>query len=113
MPVGLQEGDIKAALADGGRILNVIIICRSDAEGCEHIPYFHTSWGRGFRALRTWADKGDRTYRDLNRLLALVRSDFEYKGYIVLYLAGDAELARYKGLADVDRRIEIKIGSND
>ncbi len=109
MPVGLQEGDIKAGLAEGGRVLNAIIVCRWDGEECEHLPYFHASWGRGLRPLRTMGDRADRTYRDLNRLLALIRQDFDYPGYVAHYFAGDAQLAPYKGLVEIDQRVASKV----
>ena len=45
-------------------------------------------------------DKDDRTYKDLDRLLVLLRGDFGYRGFIGLYLDGDPDLARYRALSD-------------
>ena len=70
------------------------------------MAYLWTSWRRGFRPLRTWDDKYDRTYRDLDRLLTLVRIDFGYRGPIALYMEGDRELARYRALAEAPGELE-------
>jgi len=113
LAAGFQEGDIKAGLANGGRILNALVVCRTTDDGFEHVPYLRASWCRGFRPLRTWADRGDRTYRDLNRLVSLVREDFGYSGYIILFKAGDAGLARYAAIAPHDRVVEPPDASTD
>jgi hypothetical protein len=68
----------------------------------EHLAYVRPSWRREFLPLRTWGDKEDRTYKDLDRLLTLLRDDFGYSGFIGLYMAGDPDLARYRVLCDSD-----------
>ena len=78
----------------------VLVVSKDMAGGVEHLAYLWTSWRRGFRPLRTWDDKYDRTYRDLDRLLTLVRIDFRYRGPIALYMEGDRELARYRALVE-------------
>lgn len=47
-------------------------------------------------------DKEDRTYRDLDRLLVLLRDDFGYRGFIGLYMDGDPDLARYGALSETE-----------
>ena len=100
MAIGVQEGDIRQHLAQGGYLRSVLVVSKNVAGGVEHLAYIWASWRRGFRPLRTWDDKFDRTYRDLDRLLTLVRGDFGYRGPIALYLEGDRELARYRALAE-------------
>ena len=97
---GLQEGEIRQELQNGGHLRNVLIITKTVGEGAEHLAYVRPSWRREFLPLRTWGDKEDRTYRDLDRLLTLLRDDFGYYGFIGLYMDGDPDLARYRALSD-------------
>lgn len=100
MATGLQEGEIKQELQSGGHLRNVLIITKTIEGMAEHLAYIRPSWRREFLPLRTWGDKEDRTYKDLDRLLMLLRDDFGYRGFIGLYMDGDADLARYRALAE-------------
>ena len=100
MAKGLQEGEIRQELQKGGHLRNVLIITKAMKETTEHLAYVRPSWRREFLPLRTWGDKGDRTYKDLDRLLVLLRNDFRYRGFIGLYMEGDPDLARYRVLAE-------------
>lgn len=99
MRVGLEDGDIKAGLAAGGRIRNVFVTSEVDGGLPLYRVYLRSSWSRHFLPLRTWADRSDRTYRDLDRAVRHVRENCSYEGYIVLYSATDPRLARYRALA--------------
>lgn len=96
---GLQEGEIKQAVQEGGHLRNVLVVSKCVGKYVEHLAYIRPSWRRDFLPLRTWQDKGDRTYRDLDRLLTLIRVDFGYRGVVPIYIVGDPELARYKSAA--------------
>lgn len=99
MSKGLPEGEIKQGIAEGGRVRNVVVVCTADEDGREFLAYIRPSWRRHFLPLRTWGDKSDRTYRDADRLLALLRDDFGYQGAIPFYVADDPDLPRYRALA--------------
>jgi hypothetical protein len=99
VPKGVSEGEIRQGLAEGGRLRNVLVICNVGTTGKEHLAYIRPSWRRDLLPLRTWGDKENRTYRDADRLLALLRDDFGYQGVIPFYLADDPDLARYRALA--------------
>jgi hypothetical protein len=99
VPKGLSEGEIRQGLAEGGRLRNVLIVCKIGPTQKEHLAYIRPSWRRDFLPLRTWGDKGNRTYRDADRLLALLRDDFGYRGVIPFYVADDPDLPRYRALA--------------
>ncbi|KFD27414.1 hypothetical protein [Sphingobium yanoikuyae] len=99
MATGLQEGEIKQAIAEGGHVRNVLVVSKCVGGHTEHLAYIRPSWRRDFLPLRTWQDKGDRTYRDLDRLLLLIRADFGYRGVVPVYIVGDPELARYGKIA--------------
>jgi hypothetical protein len=96
---GLQEGEIKEELQSGGHLRNVLIITKTIEGTAEHLAYVRPSWRREFLPLRTWGDKEDRTYKDLDRLLQLLRDDFGYLGFIGLYMDGDPDLTRYRVLS--------------
>lgn len=102
MAKGLQEGAIKQELQSGGHLRNVLIITKTIEGATEHLAYVRPSWRREFLPLRTWGDKVDRTYKDLDRLLMLLREDFGYRGFIGLYMDGDPDLARYRALSEIE-----------
>lgn len=107
MRYGFQEGEIKTGLAAGGRIRNVFITASADPAGALYRIYFRTSWERHFLPLRSWADRSDRVYRDLDRAVIRIR-EFGYRGYIIFYEADDPRLARYRGLAARERNELVK-----
>ena len=102
MAGGLQEGEIRRELRSGGHLRNVLIITKTIEGAAEHLAYVRPSWRRDFLPLRTWGDKEDRTYKDLDRLLALLRDDFGYRDFIGLYMDGDPDLARYRALSETE-----------
>jgi hypothetical protein len=99
---GLQEGEIRQELQSGGHLRNVLIITKTIEGTAEHLAYVRPSWRREFLPLRTWGDKEDRIYKDLDRLLMLLRDDFGYRGFIGLYMDGDLDLARYRALSETE-----------
>lgn len=82
MGIGLQEGEIKQGVSDGGHVRNVLVVSKCVGKHVEHLAYILPSWKRDFLPLRTWGDKSNRTYRDLDRLLMLIRADLRYLGAI-------------------------------
>ena len=98
----LQEGDIRTGLTSGGHIRNAFVVEREIEGGCEYVIYLRPSWRREFLPLRTWQEKGDRKWRDLDRAMHLLRKDFGYRGAIPIYLQGDPELAKYRALGTQD-----------
>ena len=102
MAGGVQEGDITSGIADGGRILGIFVVERSLPGGPGYIAYLRTSWKRGFHGLRTYRGKSDRVYRDLDRLVRLIRDEFGYRGPVTLLVAGAPELRRFRALLPED-----------
>ena len=106
-----QEADIKAGVRKSEKVLGVFLITREDDKGSLYVTYLRTSWTRGFLPLRTFRDKADRVYRDLDKLLALLRKDFAYQGEVSIFLAGDAALRRFRALLPTDRQALLLDGS--
>jgi hypothetical protein len=66
-------------------------------EPAEFVVYIRPSWKRGYRILRTWRDKGDRAFRDFDRMLPILR-DLGHDGPVTVYKAGSTELARFRSV---------------
>jgi hypothetical protein len=94
---GLSEGEIRQKLSEGGRLRNVLVVSKLGGS-LEHLAFIRPSWRRDFLPLRTWGDKANRYYRDVDRLLQLIREDFGYQGVIPFYISDDPELPRYRVL---------------
>ncbi len=93
----LQEAEIREGLREGGRIKGFVVVERTDSEVPEYVAYIRTSWTRGYRILRTWRDKEDRTYRILGRLYQQAR-EFGYMAPVTVYRMGSPELLRFRGV---------------
>ena len=106
-----QEADIKAGVRKGEKVLGAFLITREDHKGPLYVTYLRTSWTRGFLPLRTFRDKADRVYRDLDKLLALLRKDFAYPGEVSIFVAGDVALRRFRALLPTDRQALLLDGS--
>jgi hypothetical protein len=80
----------------------VFIIARTDERGAGYVAYMRAGWARGFKPLRTFRDKSDRVFRSLDKLVDLLRNEFQYRGEISLFVAGDEDLRRFRGLLPAD-----------
>lgn len=99
---GLVEGEIRQELERGGAITGVVVVCRVMGGQLEHVAYIRTSWRKEYLPLRTWGDRSDRTYRDTDRLLELLRIQFRYEGVIHFYTQGDPMLPGIAHVAEED-----------
>jgi hypothetical protein len=99
---GFEEADVRSGLAGGGRIPGIFIVERMLPNGPGYIAYLRTTWKRGFHAFQTYRGRSDRVYRDLDRLVRLIRDEFEYGGPITLSIAGAPELRRFRALLPRD-----------
>ncbi len=104
MPVliSVQEKDIRTALATGGSVRGCFFVARRIEGHYEFLAYIRPSWYKAYLPMRTWLGKADRTYKDVGRLLQLVRDDFGFVGVVSIYVAGSPELARFKGVLPED-----------
>ena len=104
-PCGLEGGEaLKRQLRHGGRVMDVLVVERLGAEGCEYVAYLTVTWKRGWHVLRAYRDRDDRTYRHLNPLFQTMRSDFGFTGPIVVYGLDSPELERIPSVAARERQ---------
>jgi hypothetical protein len=101
---GIEGGEtLQQRLRRGGVVAGALVVERGAAGMREYVAYLHVSWERGWRVLRTYRDKEDRTYRDLDRLLQHVRDDLGYEGSISLLRSESPELGRFPVVASRER----------
>lgn len=95
----IQECEVRQGLLQGGFLLGAVAVCRPDGSGTEHLIWVRTSWQPGFHLLYTFKERGVRGYRDLDRLVALLRNDWGYRGPITLRLHDDPGLGLAEGVS--------------
>jgi hypothetical protein len=99
---GIHEADLRDGLRDGGRVQGVLAVVRTTGEDPEIVAYLRVSWTLGYHILRRWRGKGDRVFRTTDAVLQTA-SRHGYLGPIVVYRAGDPELARFRGVSAQDQ----------
>jgi hypothetical protein len=99
---GIHEADLRDGLRDGGRVQGVLAVVRTTGEDPEIVAYLRVSWTLGYHILRRWRGKGDRVFRTTDAVLQTVWRH-GYLGPIVVYRAGDPELARFRGVSAQDQ----------
>lgn len=105
-PYGVEGGDtLRQQLRRGGRVTGVLVVERPNADGCEYVAYLNVTWRWGWHVLRAYRNRGDRTYRHLNSLLQMIRSDLEFMAPVTIYAIDSAELERVPAIAAYERRL--------
>jgi hypothetical protein len=99
---GIHEADLRDGLRDGGRVQGVLAVVRTTGADPEIVAYLRVSWTLGYHILRRWRGKGDRVFRTTDAVLQTVWRH-GYLGPIVVYRAGDPELARFRGVSPQDQ----------
>ena len=94
---GVQETELRAGFRDGGRIRGFLVVMRTGDGATEYAVYVNPSWSRGYRILRTWRDKADRTFRSLDNLFNLPAA-LGWNASITVYPAGSPDLRRFRGV---------------
>lgn len=100
---GLEVTGVCQQIREGGRVLGVVIVERDRTGGSEYAAYVNVSWERGWRVLRTYRDRDDRTWRDFDRLLPYVRSELGFDASISVCSAGAADIERFPAIAARER----------
>lgn len=91
VPPPIDYAEIVDWCGRGGYIRNVMvetIVAGNVAVG--HISYVLTSWRKGYCVLHLIHSARPRVFRDLDRLVALFRNDFGYRGPMELRMADDS-----------------------
>jgi hypothetical protein len=99
---GLSLSDLQEQLKGGGRITGVVVVERPDGAATRYVPYFATTWRHGYSVMKAHDNKSDRTYKDLVRLMQLLRVEFAYAGAVTIYASGVTELQAIPGIKTED-----------
>lgn len=97
MGEGIQEAELRIGFREGGHLRGFLVVVRSSGEATEYAVYVNPSWSRGYRILRTWRDKADRTFRSLDSLFHLP-TVLGWNAPVTIYPGGSSELRRFRGV---------------
>ncbi len=93
---------MRDGVRDGGRIQGALAIVRTTRTEPQIVVYLRVSWTLGYHVLRRWRGKGDRIFRTADAALQTIWRH-GYQGPVVVYRAGDPELARFRGVSPQDQ----------
>jgi len=99
---GIQEADLRDGIRDGGRVQSALAIVRATRNEPQVVVYLRVSWTLGYHILCRWRGKGERIFRTADAALQTIWRH-GYRGPVVVYRAGDPELARFRALSPQDR----------
>lgn len=93
---------MRGGIRGGGRIQGVLVVARTTQPEPAFVIYLRVSWTLGYHILRRWRGKGDRILQTADAALQTVwRHGF--RGPVLVYRAGDPELARFRGVSPQDK----------
>jgi len=100
----IHEEEIQKHLRAGGRVLGAVAVSRTDpATGkIEYHAYLMATWNQVYRKLRNARNLGDKTYSNLDRLVAFIRDVAGPDVPIVTLPAGASLLRHFPGLPTED-----------
>lgn len=123
---GHLESDIRERLRAGERILNMLVVVRRTSPrrrprrprpgepspaptgdpallAIRYVVYLRVTWRVGYRILRTFRNREDRTFRDFNRLMLFVEEELGYTEPLLVVRSRSRGLRQYRGLQPEDR----------
>lgn len=95
----ISHGEILGKLRDGRKIRDVVIetLKTSKGEGALHLLYLSCGWmPRTYRIYRVSEADRPRFFRDLDRLVTLIRNEFHFAGTISIRLQANPVRTRKK-----------------
>ena len=99
---GIQQAEIQEQINKGERLTGFLVVDRTAGNGPVFVGYVRGSWSVGYRLLKTFRGRSVRAFRDVSRLLHIVKYDFRYSPPITIYAAGTPELRRFPGVWPTD-----------
>jgi len=86
----VTHGEITEKLQQGGFLKGAVLEAQDESRQPKYAVFLLPSWRRGYCILHVHWPARPRLYRDLDRLLVLIRFDYGYTGTIALKRASDA-----------------------
>jgi hypothetical protein len=92
----VTHAEITEKLLEGGSLKGAVLEAQDDSRQPKYAVFLLPSWRRGYCILHVHWPARPRLYRDLDRLLVLIRFDYGFTGTIALKRAsGIPEQKRY------------------
>ena len=87
---GITHAEIVRAIADGGYIRGVMLEAQDPSvRAAQYAVYVLGTWQPGYAVFHVAHPARPRLFRDLDRLVEMLRFEFGYRGHINLRLAGE------------------------
>jgi hypothetical protein len=90
----ITHAEITEKLLAGGVLKGAVLEAQDDSRHPKYAVFLLPSWRRGYCILHVHWPARPRLYRDLDRLLVLIRFDYGYTGTIALKRAGDVSCSK-------------------
>ncbi len=87
----ITHAEITEQLERGGRLRGATIEAQDDGPAPKYAVYLLVSWRRPYCILNVFGALRPRLFREISRLLVMIRSDYQYRGMIAMTLASDTE----------------------
>ena len=85
----IQHSEVADHIEQGGCLRGVVLEAQDDGPTPSYAAYLLSSWRRGYSVLHLESSTRPRLFRSLDRLLALVRVEYAFRGTIALCLASE------------------------
>jgi hypothetical protein len=86
----VTHAEITERLKDGGHIRGAVLEAQDDSKQPKYAVFLLTNWRKGYCVLHVHWPARPRLFRDLERLLVLLRFEYRFTGTIALKRASDA-----------------------
>lgn len=85
----ITHAEITERLKDGGHIRGAVLEAQDDSKQPKYAVFLLTNWRKGYCVLHVHWPARPRLFRDLDRLLVLLRFEYGFTGTIALKRASD------------------------
>ncbi len=85
----IAHGEVSSRIEQGGCLRGVVLEAQEDEPHPRYAAFLLSSWRREYTVLGFGSAERPRLFRDLDRMLALVRTEYAFKGTVALRLAND------------------------
>lgn len=86
----ITHAEIMEKVKEGGRLRGAILEAQEDSKQPRYAVFILSNWRKGYCVLHLHLPTRLRLYRDLDRLLVLIRFEYGYTGTIALKRASEA-----------------------
>ena len=85
----ITHAELTEKLKEGGYVRSAVLEAQDDSREPRYAVFLLVSWRKGYCVLHVHWPAKPRMYRDLDRLLALLRFDYRFTGTVAIKRASD------------------------